>query len=447
MTVKVRFAPSPTGLLHIGNIRTALQNACFAKQQNGMFILRIDDTDKERSKPEFQKAIEEDLKWLGIEYHSIFKQSDRFHLYDQAADFLKKEGYLYPCYETAEELNKKRQIARLKGRPPIYDRSALSLTNTQKQQYEKENKKPYWRFKLSGRTVSWNDLVRKNQEIDTSSISDPVLIREDGSYLYTLPSVVDDIKLEITHIIRGEDHVTNSAAQIEIFKVLGAPPPVFAHTPLLVGKEGEALSKRLGSLSVNELKEQEIEPLALASLLLKIGTSDAVELEKDFGTLTKQFSFNKIGRAPARLSIDELKRLNSSFIHQAPYEYYQTILQKLNVSRQLWDIVKANMNQLEDIHIWKRVIEGKINPVITTNLAFIRDVNALLPEQEFDHSSWKNWTKAIASKTNRKGKQLYLPIRQALTGLSYGPSMDDLLVLIGYENVKERLNMGYPNAK
>ena len=277
MSVIVRFAPSPTGKLHVGNVRTALMNYLFVAQNDGTFILRIDDTDTEGSTQAYEDGIKTDLAWLGLNWDESFNQSARFGLYDEAAAKLKADGLLYPCYETSEELDRQRKLQRVAGKPPVYNRAALDLSADDITKLEAEGRKPHWRYKLSGGVATWTDMVRGDQRVDTSSLSDPVLIRADGSYLYTLPSVVDDIDAKITHVIRGEDHVTNSGAQIEIFRALGGTEPTFAHTPLLVGADGKGLSKRLGSLSMDQLREQEIEPMAINSLLGKIGTSDPVE--------------------------------------------------------------------------------------------------------------------------------------------------------------------------
>ena len=316
---RLRFAPSPTGRLHVGNMRTALQNALFCLKSKGDFILRIDDTDKERSKPVFEEGIHEDLSWMGLEPAEIFHQSHRFDLYDKASERLKEAGLLYPCYETAEELERKRRLARAEGRPPVYDRTALKLSDTDRSKLEAEGRKPHWRFKLSGQKIFWHDLVRGEQSIETASVSDPVVIRADGSYLYTLPSVVDDIDLGITHIVRGEDHVTNSGVQIEIFEALGGHTPLFAHTPLITDAKGEPLSKRLDSFSIELLREEDYEPMALASCLAKIGTSDPVEACFDSEQLARGFSFEKIGRAPARFDPRELSRLNAHILRETPY--------------------------------------------------------------------------------------------------------------------------------
>ncbi|MBN9579326.1 MAG: glutamate--tRNA ligase, partial [Alphaproteobacteria bacterium] len=297
MTSLVRFAPSPTGLLHVGNARTAVLNALFAKKDGGKFLLRIDDTDRERSKPEYEAAILTDMAWLGITHDLFARQSERSADYDAASARLMASGHLYPAYETPEELDRKRKRQIAMKRPPVYDRSSLKLSADDRARLEAEGRKPHWRFRLSHTRVRWHDLLRGEVEIDTANLSDPVLIREDGSYLYTLPSVVDDVALAVTHIIRGEDHVTNTAAQIEIFAALGAAIPAFAHFPLLIGAGGEALSKRLGSLSLASLRDDGVEPLALASYLAKTGTSDPVDLKPSLEVLAAEFAFEKIGRA------------------------------------------------------------------------------------------------------------------------------------------------------
>jgi glutamyl-tRNA synthetase len=319
MVTRVRFAPSPTGKLHVGNIRTALVNWLFAHSpanegQAGTFILRIDDTDLERSTKANEDGIRADLAWLGLTWDETFRQSERFDRYRQVAEDLKAEGLLYACYETADELERRRKIALSRGKPPVYDRAALELTDKERKAMESEGREPHWRFKLSGKEAAWVDLVRGQQSIDTSSVSDPILIREDGSFLYTLPSVVDDVDSKITHIVRGEDHVTNSGAQIEIFIALGSQPPQMAHMPLLIGADGQGLSKRLGSLSAEQLRNEGYEPMAITSLLAKLGTSDSVEARASLQQLAMEFSFSKIGRAPARFDEQELHNLNAQIV-------------------------------------------------------------------------------------------------------------------------------------
>src|SRR3712207_849945 len=309
MAVKVRFAPSPTGRLHVGNVRTALVNWLYARQHGGVFVLRIDDTDLERSTKEYEQGIEDDLAWLGLTWDEKTNQSARFPVYQLAVERLKAQGRLYPAYETPEELDRRRRIALSQGRPPIYDRAALKLTREEREALEAEGRRPHWRFRLDGKRVCWNDLVRGQSEVDTASMSDPVLIREDGAFLYTLPSVADDVDMGITHVIRGEDHVTNTGAQIEVFEALGARPPEFAHMPLLVGSDGEALSKRLGSLSISQLREQGFEPLAIASHLGRIGTSEGLVAAASVDELVRGFSFDKMGRHAARYDPADLERI------------------------------------------------------------------------------------------------------------------------------------------
>ena len=331
-TPRVRFAPSPTGKLHVGNVRTALLNWLFARKNGGTFILRIDDTDLERSTKAYEDGLREDLTWLGLTWDETFSQSDRFDSYKAAAEKLKKDGILYPCYETADELDRQRKLQRVQGKPPVYNRHALSLSDEDRQKLESEGRQAHWRFKLSGNPVTWKDVVRGEQTIETDSISDPVLIRADGSFLYTLPSVVDDIDAKITHVIRGEDHVTNSGAQIEIFQALSDHLPNFAHMPLLVGADGKGLSKRLGSLSMGELRDQYIEPLAICSLLGKIGTSDPIEARPSMSVLIEEFSFEKVGRAPARFDEEELLLINGRLLHETPYVDVKDRLDALNVA-------------------------------------------------------------------------------------------------------------------
>ncbi len=443
---KVRFAPSPTGRLHVGNIRTALVNWLFAKGQGGIFVLRIDDTDTERSTLANEEAIYADLGWLGLNWDETFKQSDRFKRYDEAAEQLKAKGLLYPCYETADELERRRKIALSRGKPPVYDRAALSLTGEERAAFEKEGRKPHWRFKLSGGEAAWVDLVRGQQVIDTSSVSDPILIREDGSYLYTLPSVVDDVDAKITHIVRGEDHVTNSGAQLEIFRALGAEPPELAHMPLLIGADGQGLSKRLGSLSVGQLRDDGFEPMAISSLLAKLGTSDPVEPRESLETLAAEFSFSKIGRAPARFDEQELLGVNAAIVHGLSFEVAKARLAKQKYGEQatetFWETVRANMNTMADAAMWLTVVygEGLVGPDLDDeDRAFVTEAAKLFPAGEVAPESWKTWTEAVKAKTGRKGKGLYMPLRRVLTDQERGPEMDRMLMLIGADKARMRL--------
>ncbi|MEM7728456.1 MAG: glutamate--tRNA ligase [Pseudomonadota bacterium] len=438
MSTRVRFAPSPTGKLHVGNVRTALMNVLHARSTDGTFILRIDDTDQERGSAALEQGIRDDLTWLGLEWQETFKQSDRFKLYDQAAEKLKKAGLLYPAYDTAEELDRQRKLQAVKGKPPIYDRRALDLTDEQKAAYEAEGRKPHWRFKLSGGTVTWTDLVRGEQSIDTGSISDPVLIRGDGSYLYTLPSVVDDIDAKITHVIRGEDHVTNSGAQIEIFRALGGGEPVFAHTPLLVDKDGGKLSKRLDSLSMAQLREQGFEPMAILSLLAKIGTSDPIEERATLSQLVSEFSFDKIGRAPARFDDEELLNLNAKLLHEKPYLEVADQLDALDIEggADFWLAIRDNVERVKDAAAWSDVLFSPMAGTIDADDAVFC---ATAAEHLSDDADWAGLITALKSATDRKGKRLFMPLRKALTGRDHGPEMGPLLALMGAERARARL--------
>ena len=436
----VRFAPSPTGLLHVGNARTAVVNWLFAHKTGGKFFLRIDDTDTERSKPEYEAAIVEDLDWLGLSHDLFARQMERADAHQAAAEKLKASGRLYPAYETADELDRrrKRQIAMKK--PPVYDRAALALSPEDRARLESEGRRPHWRFKLSQAKVRWRDLIRGEVEIDTAHLSDPVLIREDGRFLYTLPSVADDVDFAVTHIVRGEDHVTNTAAQIEIFEALGAVVPVFAHFPLLVGSGGEALSKRIGSLSLRELREGGIEPLALASYLAKTGTSDAIELRASLDDLAREFDFGKIGRAPAHFDPKELEGLNARLLHGLAYEAVAPRLAALGVpdGAAFWEAVKPNLTRLSDAKDLALLVTGPVAPAIE-DAGFIASAAELLPPEPWDENTWNAWTKAVGTATGAKGRALFHPLRLALTGREHGPELKKLLPLIGRAEALARL--------
>jgi glutamyl-tRNA synthetase len=440
----VRFAPSPTGRLHVGNVRTALINWMFSRGQQGKFILRIDDTDLERSTAEHEEALKVDLTWLGLTWDDTFNQSHRFASYDAAADKLRAMGLLYACYETAEELDVKRKIAQSRGRPPVYDRAALQLTDKDRADLEAKGLQPHWRFKLSGERVEWNDLVRGPQSIDTSSVSDPILIREDGSYLYTLPSVVDDIEAGITHVVRGEDHVTNSGAQIEIFMALGGKAPEMAHTPLLIGADGAALSKRIGSLSMGELRARGFEPMAICSHLAKLGTSDNIEARSTLEQLCEEFAFSKIGRAPARFDDDDLHALNAALVHAMPFEAVRERLIALDAraaSEPFWLAVRENCTFVADAKAWVDMVFGAPAPLVAEeDREFISGAGAHLPEGELTSETWGAWTSALKTATGRKGRSLFMPLRKAVTGAEHGPEMSAILPLIGREKVLQRLS-------
>ncbi|MDE2463460.1 MAG: glutamate--tRNA ligase [Alphaproteobacteria bacterium] len=437
--MRVRFAPSPTGLLHVGNARTALINFLAARKLQGSFVLRIDDTDRERSKLEYEEAILEDLEWLGIGHHLMVRQTERVDRHRAAAELLKGKGLLYPAYETTEELERRRKRALALKQPPVYDRAALRLSSEERTALEAQGRRPHWRFRLSQTKVRWHDLVRGEVEIDTAHLSDPVLIRADGSFLYTLPSVVDDIELAVTHIIRGEDHVTNTAVQIEIFAALAEQLPMFAHFPLLVGVGGEALSKRLGSLSLRQMREEGVEAQALFAYLARIGTSEPVALA-GAEELAAGFDFAKIGRAPAHFDPAELAGLSARLLHGLDYEMVRARLAALGVGggRAFWQAVQPNLTRMSDVVDLWRLVEGPIVPCIEDG-ELAQMAAALLPAEPFDDDTWSQWTGALAARSGRKGRELFRPLRLALTGLEHGPELKKLLPLIGRDKVLARL--------
>jgi glutamyl-tRNA synthetase len=444
MSVVVRFAPSPTGKLHVGNIRAALWNFLYARAERGAFILRIDDTDRERSTPAYEEAIKRDLLWLGLAWDQTFRQSERLADYDAVADALKARGLLYPCFETAEELERKRRIQLARKLPPVYDRAALALTDENLRAYQAQGRKPHWRFKLSGARAEWDDLIRGRTSVDTASLSDPVLIREDGGYLYTLSSCIDDIDYKISHVIRGEDHVTNAGVQVEIMRAVidirGAGDlPHFAHFSLLVGADGQGLSKRLGALSIESMREAGIEPAAITSLLARLGTSDPVKPERDLAALAAGFSFDRVGRAPARFDEADLQALNARILHETPYAALAERLATIGVSERLWDAVKSNVSTLAEAGVWRGVIEGAIEPVIE-NKAVTDAAARLAPEGGLGPESWGAFVAAVKAQTGAQGKHLFRPLRLALLGRPDGPEMDKVFPLLGAARIKARLS-------
>lgn len=441
----VRFAPSPTGLIHIGNARPALMNFLFARRYNGQFILRFDDTDVERSKEEYVRAIEVDLAWLGIAPDLTFRQSARVAIYRAAAEKLRAEGRLYPCYETAEELDRRRKRQQARGLPPIYDRAALAIEPADRARLEAEGRRPHWRFKLDHRIVRWTDLVRGESHIDCASLSDPVLIREDGSYLYTLPSVVDDIEFRISHIIRGEDHVTNTGVQIQLFEALARPEsvPVFGHHNLLTAASGEGLSKRSGALSIAALRESGIEALAVDAFAVLTGTSDSVHPIHSLDELAAGFDLAHVSRTLARFDPAELASLSARTLHQLSYEAVRERLVAHDIlghkAEAFWLAVRGNLTVFLDVVLWWRITEGEIEPVIE-DADFSRLACGLLPAEPWDGATWGQWTAAIKAATGRKGRALYHPLRLALTGREEGPELAALLPLIGRLKAAARLS-------
>ena len=440
MTVTTRFAPSPTGHLHIGNIRTALHNWMWAKKTQGRFILRIDDTDAERSREEFVDGIRADLAWLGLTPDAEYRQSERSALYDAAFDRLRAAGRVYACYETGQELDLKRKIALCRGLPPVYDRAALKLTDAERAELESQGIKPHWRFRLDhDEPIAWDDLIRGPQKFDAASLSDPVIRRADGSWLYMLPSAIDDVDMGISHVVRGEDHVSNTAVQLQMFTALGSTPPAFAHEALLVGAEGK-LSKRLGSLGVGELRDKHILPQAIVAMLARLGTSDSIEPLHDRAALLETFDFARFGRAPARFAEEDLERINRQLVHTASFESIADQLPP-QVNEAAWHAIRPNLAHLGEVADYWRVIEGPIDAPApeAEDAEYLAQAKAALEGIDFGPTAWKDWTEALKAVTGRKGKGLFLPLRRALTGMDHGPDMGELLLLIGKDRALERL--------
>lgn len=452
MTVTVRFAPSPTGHIHIGNSRPALYNWLFAKKNGGKFILRFDDTDLERSKQEYADSIEKDLRWLGIEPDVIERQSARVASYDIAAQKLKDAGLLYPCYETPDELERRRSRQRALGRPPVYDRSGLKQSDEERAAFEAEGRKPHWRFVLPNhesdpfktqRTeVTWTDLCRGEQTVDLASMSDPVLIRADGSYLYTLPSIVDDIDMGVSHIIRGEDHVSNTGVQIAIFKALEAEAPIFGHHNLLTTVDGEGLSKRKGALSIGSLREDGVEPMSVCSLAVLTGTSQSVEAVPTMEGLVEKFDLTSVSRSSAKFDPEDLKGLNARLVHDMPFDAVRDRLAALGIpdNAKFWEIVRGNCQTVEDALGYWKLVDGPVESRIEDeDTDFIGKARENLPEGDITSETWGAWTGALKAETGRKGRGLFMPLRRVLTGMDHGPDMKEMLPLIGRQNILDRL--------
>ncbi len=455
MTVTVRFAPSPTGNIHIGNVRTALFNWLYALKNGGRFILRFDDTDTARSRQEYVDQIQKDLHWLGIHPDVIVHQSARFDTYAAAAEKLKAAGLLYPCYETAEELELKRKILLSRRLPPVYGREALKLTADDRAKLEADGRKPHWRFLLPNfdkdpfaphRTeVHWNDLVRGTETVDLASLSDPVLVREDGTYLYTFTSAVDDVDLGISTIIRGDDHVTNTGVQIALFRALGAESPAFGHHNLLVTASGEGLSKRTGALSIKSLQESGIEPMAVASLATLIGTSESVAAMPDMAALADHFDLAATSKSASKFDPAELAVLNKALLHHMPFDVARERLAALGIpadkAEPFWLAVRGNLDVFADAARWWKIVSvGPESPpdLPDEDRAFVRDAYDFLPAEPWDKGTWKAWTDLAKGASGRKGRALYHPLRLALTGLPSGPELSDLLPLLGREGTLAR---------
>lgn len=436
-----RFAPSPTGYIHVGNLRTALMNYLIARKAGGTFILRIDDTDPERSKEEYVDAIKQDLEWLGLTWDKVERQSERLDRYAEAADKLREIGRFYEAFETPTELDLKRKKQLNMGKPPVYDRAALTLSDAEKDALRAERGNGVWRFKLDHERIDWNDGILGDISIDAASVSDPVLIRGDGQVLYTIASVVDDTDMGVTHVVRGSDHVTNTATQIQIMSALGHGHPEFAHHSLLTGPQGEALSKRLGTLALRDLREAGVKPMALLSLMARLGSSDPVELRHEMAELVEGFDINRFGSAPTKFDADDLYPLTARYLQGLPLSAVQSHVAAAGVPEDkqeaFWAVAKENITTLKDLEGWWLLCRDGAEPLIADeDKEFIAEAMALLPEGPYDSESWGKWTAAVKEKTGRKGKGLFMPLRKAVTGMERGPDMSALLALM--ETVRAR---------
>ncbi|MGC3938478.1 glutamate--tRNA ligase [Roseobacter sp. EG26] len=430
-----RFAPSPTGYIHIGNLRTALMNYLIARKAGGTFILRIDDTDPERSKEEYVDGIKRDLEWLGLHWDRVERQSARLDRYHAAADALREKVRFYEAFETPTELDLKRKKQLNMGKPPIYDRAALALSEAEKDALRAERGNGVWRFKLDQQRIGWKDGILGDISIDAASVSDPVLIRGDGQVLYTLASVVDDTEMGVTHVVRGSDHVTNTATQIQIIEALGGTVPDFAHHSLLTGPQGEALSKRLGTLSLRDLRAQGIQPMALLSLMARLGSSDPVELRADMAELIEGFDIGRFGSAPTKFDVDDLLPLTARHLAGQPLAAVQDSITAAGVpndkAAQFWEVTRENITTLSDLAPWWEMMRDGAEPQIDAEDAeFVAEAMALLPEAPFDDQTWGTWTAAVKEATGRKGRGLFMPLRKALTGQAHGPDMSALMPLL-----------------
>ncbi|RBI71447.1 glutamate--tRNA ligase [Roseovarius sp. TE539] len=430
-----RFAPSPTGHIHVGNLRTALLNFLIARKAGGQFILRIDDTDPERSREEYVDAIKEDLEWLGLHWDRVERQSERLDRYAEAADTLRGMGRFYEAFETPTELDLKRKKQLNMGRPPVYDRAALSMTGDEREALRAERGPGVWRFKLDQERIEWDDGILGPVSIDAASVSDPVLIRGDGQVLYTLASVVDDMEMGVTDVVRGSDHVTNTATQIQIIEALGGTPPRFAHHSLLTGPQGESLSKRLGTLSLRDLRERGVHPMALLSLLARLGSSDPVELRTDMETLVDGFDITRFGAAPTKFDENDLFPMTARILQETPFEEVRQTIAAIGVpdglAARFWAVTRDNITTLNDLEAWWIMFRDGAEPAIAPEDAdFVAHAMRLLPEGPYDDATWSEWTAAVRDATGRKGRPLFMPLRKALTGQERGPEMSQVLPLM-----------------
>jgi glutamyl-tRNA synthetase len=434
MTI-TRFAPSPTGYIHVGNLRTALMNYLIARKAGGTFILRIDDTDPVRSEEKYVDGIKQDLEWLGLHWDKVERQSERLDRYADAADKLRSIDRFYEAFETPTELDLKRKKQLNMGKPPVYDRAALNLSAEERDALRAERGDGVWRFKLDQERINWKDGILGDISIDAASVSDPVLIRGDGQVLYTIASVVDDTDMGVTNVVRGSDHVTNTATQIQIMKALGMTPPSFAHHSLLTGPQGEALSKRLGTLALRDLREQGVQPMALLSMMARLGSSDPMELRSEMSELIEGFEVSSFGTAPTKFDVADLFPLTANVLQAKPLADVADQIAELGVPADLaetfWTVTRDNITTLKDLAAWWTLFSEGADPVIDEEDAeFVAQAMAMLPEGPFDDTTWKTWTGAVKEATGRKGKGLFMPLRKALTGQSHGPDMSATMILL-----------------
>ncbi len=437
-----RFAPSPTGLIHIGNARSAVLNWAYINNKKGNFILRIDDTDLERSKKEYEEKIKRDLSWLGISWNKSFNQSDRKKIYDQSIEKLKKDNRLYPCFESQEELSLKKKSQLTSGKPPIYDRSSLDLTEIEIKNLLQSGKKPHWRFKLEYKTIEWNDLIKGKVSFESKNLSDPVLIREDETLLYHLPSVIDDIEEGVSEIIRGEDHISNTAFHIQIFEALNSTIPTFGHHPFLTDENGKGFGKRLGSLSIEKLRDTGFESLTILNYLLSVGTSSNISSETDLTKLINNYNISNISNSSPKFSIEVLKLLNKEILQKYTYSDVKNKFLDLGIhaDNNFWIFVKNNINFFSECLEWYNIIKTE-KSFYTEDKEFLKDAADLLPKEPYTIDSWDEWILEISKKTGKKGKDLFMPLRMALTGKTKGPELKLLLPLLTKNNIMKKLGV------
>jgi glutamyl-tRNA synthetase len=443
MSIVARFAPSPTGRLHVGNARTALINDLLVRRHGGRLILRFDDTDTERCRDRFVEDIEADLAWMGLRFDTRIRQSARLSVYREALERLRRDGHVYACYETAEELEFKRRRQLARGLPPIYDRAGRALSAADRAALEAEGRRPYWRLALPEGEIAWNDLIRGPVRLRAETTSDPVLVRADGTFVYMLPSTVDDIDLGVTHVVRGEDHVPNTLVQIILSRLLGTESPLYAHLPLLIDRNGASLSKRLGSLTLRSLRERGIEPMPLNDLLARLGTGMPLEPHLSLDVLASEFDLSRLGRAAAKFDEEQLVRLNERYLQQLPYALAEPRLKAMDLDtpgEAFWAAIGPNLRRFDDAAYWHRVCFGEIAPG-EADPDLVGQAVTLLPPEPWTKDTWHEWTAVLQERTGRRGREIYGPLRQALTGRSQGPELKRLLPLIGRVRTERRLRL------